>query len=262
MSAAAEPGTVEAWALAFLATDRLEEKLAPPRPPARWAATRPPEPPARPGRPAGLEVATNTRRSVRRGTLRHLPRRARLVHTFAHHELQAAELMAWALLAFADAEPAFRRGLLGICTDELRHLGMYRHWLEEHGYRFGSFPVRDWFWERVPRCRTPVQFVALMGMGLEGGNLDHTERHAGWFREVGDAAAARLTEQVGAEEIAHVRFALHWFRHWTGGIDYDRFRAELVPPLTPRMLQGRPLAQRARRAAGFEDGFLDRLRAE
>ena len=47
-------------------------------------------------------------------------RRAELLHTFLHHELQAAELMCWAILAFPETPEAFRLGLLGVARDEIR----------------------------------------------------------------------------------------------------------------------------------------------
>ena len=112
------------------------------------------EPPPRrlssPGRPAELTVASGSGKTPRTGALRSPERRAQLLHTFLHHELQAAELMCWALLAFAATPRAFRRGLLAICGADIRHMGMYRAYLVELGFDFGSFPVRDWFWERVP----------------------------------------------------------------------------------------------------------------
>ena len=119
--------------------------------------------------------------------------------------------------------------------------------------------MRDWFWQRVPQCQTPLQFVALMGMGFEGGNLDHTRRFAGWFRDVGDDRGARLQEIVGDEEVDHVQFALRWFRSWTDGQDFDRWREELVAPLTPTMMKGSNLAGDRRRRAGFTEAFLQRL---
>ena len=65
--------------------------------------------------------------------------RRRILHALANHELQAAELFAWALLAFPAAPPDFRRGLLRILDDEQRHTRMYIARVEEAGARFGDF---------------------------------------------------------------------------------------------------------------------------
>ncbi len=57
-------------------------------------------------------------------------------------------------------------------------------------------------------------FVAALGIGLEGANLDHTARFAERFRAVGDEAGAALQERICAEEVPHVRFAASWFARW------------------------------------------------
>lgn len=186
-------------------------------------------------------------------------RRAQLIHTFLHHELQAAELMCWALLAFPESGTSFRRGLLGICLDEIRHMQMYRDYLVARGFAYGDFPVRDWFWQRTATCANALEFVALMGMGLEGGNLDHAARYGKAFTEVGDEDAAELQRIVAREEIPHVRFATKWFCEWSGGLDFDTWADSLVGPLTPALFRGREIDLAARREAGFTDEFLARL---
>ena len=198
-------------------------------------------------------------KSVRPGALRDPQRRAQQIHAFLHHELQAAELMAWARLAFADSPIEFRRGLLRIAGDEIRHMRLYRGHLRALGFEVGDFPVRDWFWLRVPRAETPAAFVALMGIGLEGGNLDHATEFARQFREVGDEEGARIQEQVAAEEVGHVRFAARWFAEFTGGLDFDSWSAHIPPPVTPTMLRRKPINTRDRSRAGLDQEFLGRL---
>jgi uncharacterized ferritin-like protein (DUF455 family) len=251
---------VQTWAAQYIAATTLDAKLAPPMPPNHWGSKPEPARVARPGRPPELDLIGRTRRSIKRSQMHNPRRRAQLLHTFWHHELQAAELMCWALLAFPDTPLAFREGLLGICQDEIRHMGLYRDDLLRLGFAIGDFPVRDWFWQRVAQCESPLQFVALMGMGFEGGNLDHTRRYEEWFEAVADHDGARVQRVVGDEEIAHVQFAIHWFREWTGGLDFDRWRAELVAPLTPTMMQGSQLDSCRRARAGFPPGFLEQLR--
>jgi uncharacterized ferritin-like protein (DUF455 family) len=190
-------------------------------------------------------------------------KRAQLLETFLHHEVQAAELMAWAILAFPDAPQAMRRGLLGILGDELRHVAMYGERIAAlGGAPWGSEPPNDWFWQRVPQVASAAAFTATLGIGFEGGNLDHAARFAERLRAAGDAEAAAIQERVGEEEIPHVRFALHWFRELTGGpIDFDAWRAHLPVPLTPTVARGQPLNTRDRARAGFDDAFLARLAA-
>jgi len=211
VSATYPAGTVERWAWEYVSTTDLDHKRAPPPPPRDFAVGAAPLRIAAPGRPAALRVTLRAPKSPGPEAIRAPERRAALIHTFLHHELQAAELMCWALLAFPDTPEAFRLGLLGVARDEIRHMALYEEQLAALGFAYGAFPVRDWFWERVPRVQTALGFVATFGMGLEGANLDHTARFADRFRAIGDEAGAAVQERIGAEEVPHVRFALHWF---------------------------------------------------
>jgi uncharacterized ferritin-like protein (DUF455 family) len=253
-----EPDTVERWAWDYVGSTSLEFKLAPPPPPERWEA----QPVVRrvkaPGRPPELRIVAKAPKT--RG-LSTPTGRARALHTFLHHELQAAELMAWALLAFPGAPREFRVGLLRIALDEVRHMRLYARQIERLGHHVGSFGVRDWFWERIPSCSTPASFVAAMGLGLESANLEHTASFAARFRQAGDEEGARTQEVVGREEIAHVRFGARWFEEFAGGLDFDRWRAALPEPLSPLLMRGRPLERDARMRAGFSAPFLDQLDA-
>ncbi len=254
-------GTVQRWAWDYVLTTSLEEKLAPAPPPDTWEA----DPPVRrldgPGRPPELVPVGPRERTPRTRGLKNPERRAALLHTFLHHELQASELMCWALLAFPDAPRAFQQGILREFDDEIRHMGLYRDHIADLGHPVGSFGVRDWFWERVPAAQTALEFIAILGLGFEGGNLDHSALFAQRFRDAGDEAGARIQEQIGAEEIAHVRFALHWYERWAGPLTLERW-AELLPePLTPWVMRGRPLNREGRRRAGMSELFMDQLAA-
>ena len=114
---------------------------------------------------------------------------------------------------------------------------------------------------RVPACTDAASFVAVMGLGLESANLEHTTGFAARFREAGDEEGARVQEIVGLEEIGHVRFGVRWFAHFTGGLDFDVWAHALPPPLSPLLMRGRPIHREARKRAGQTDVFLDRLEA-
>lgn len=251
--------TVEDWAREYVMTTSLCRKLEPPAPPGDWCR----EPKSVrlevPGRPPELRVQRRRVRSPKPEALSDVRCRARMLHIFWHHELQAAELMCWALLAFADAEPEFRSGLLRVCLDEIRHMHLYQRHIEGLGYHVGAFGVRDWFWQRVPSCESKVAFVALLGMGFEAANLEHAANYAAHFRRAGDEKAGELQERIGAEELAHVRFATRWFTHWMKGCRFHEWRQCLPSPLSPLVLRGAPCAKPARIRAGMPEAFVDAL---
>jgi len=252
---------VETWAEHYVLSTELHFKLTPPPPPKHFKAEAAPRWLDAPGRPPELRPARRGERTPKQEALESPHYRARTLHAFLHHELQAAELMCWALLAFSDAELEFRRGLLAICLDEIRHMGLYAAHIRALGCHVGEFGVRDWFWKRVPSCRTKLEFVAVMGMGLEAANLEYAPDFAARFRLAGDETGARIQERIAAEEVAHVGFATRWFTRWTGGCDFSTWAAQLPAPLSPWVMHGEPIAAEARRRAGMPDDFVAALRA-
>jgi uncharacterized ferritin-like protein (DUF455 family) len=255
------PLDVETWAERYVLSCDLAYKLSPPAPPKSFQDRATPLRLSAPGRPRELRPARRGERTPRQEALEDPRYRARTLHAFLHHELQAAELMCWALLAFPETEPEFRRGLLGICLDELRHMNLYAAHIGALGFRVGDFGIRDWFWKRIPSCTSPLEFVAVMGMGLEAANLEHAPNFAARFRLAGDEAGALIQERIAAEEVAHVGFATRWFTRWTGGCDFEAWSRSLPPPLSPWVMHGTPLATEARRRAGMPQAFLDALAA-
>src|SRR6187402_517967 len=95
---APQGGALEHWAYRYVMSSDLEHKLAPGEPSALrapGAAIRL----AQPGRPPALRVSWAKFKAPKSAhALRAPVRRAQLLHTFWHHELQAAELLCWALL--------------------------------------------------------------------------------------------------------------------------------------------------------------------
>lgn len=255
------PSDVEAWAEAYVLSQELSFKLIPPLAPGNFRPGAPPLRLDRPGRPPELRPARRGERTPKQEALQSPHYRARALHAFFHHELQAAELMCWAILAFPEAEPEFKKGLLGICQDEIRHMNLYADHIQELGSCLGDFGVRDWFWKRVPTCRTKLEFVAVMGMGLEAANLEYARDFAERFRLAGDKVGACIQERIAVEEVAHVRFATRWFERWTGGCDFHAWQQQLPAPLSPWVLHGKPIAEEARLRAGMSEGFLAALRA-
>jgi len=252
---------VEAWAEHYVRTADLSFKLTPCAPPAQFRELSTPLRLLEPGRPPEFRAARRTERTPRLEALKEPQYRARALHAFFHHELQAAELMCWALLAFADAELDFRKGLLGICLDEIRHMNLYRGHIAQLGHEIGDFGVREWFWKRVPTCPSKLAFVSVMGMGLEAANLEYASDFAARFRSVGDEEGARIQERIAKEEVAHVAFATRWFARWTGGCDFQTWASALPAPLSPWVMHGNPIAEDARKKAGMTAEFLRELAA-
>ncbi|HSG40224.1 MAG TPA: DUF455 family protein [Thermoanaerobaculia bacterium] len=250
---------IREFARAVVLTEDLDAKLAPP--PAGLTDDDP-GPPLRietPGRPPHLRFQRVEVPSIEGF---HDPaQRVRILHALANHEFQAAELFAWALLAFPDTPPEFRRGLLRILQDEQRHTRMYIARTEDAGARFGDFPVHGYFWKKVESITTPLRFLCAMSLTFENANLDHTTEYAEAARRAGDLKTATVIERVHQDEIEHVRFGWTWLQVFKGEDEsaWDAFQSNLTWPLRPIRARGRTFYREGREAAGLDAEFIRRL---
>lgn len=218
---------------------------------------------AEPGRPPELVIASRKdRKKLPSPAALHDPEmRVRCLHTFANHELMAIELMAWALLAYPDAGPAFRRGLVHILADEQRHLQLYMDRIADFGEQFGNLPVNDHFWRCAPSLTTPLKWVCAMNLVFEQANLDHAPVFAEHFAAVGDPESAALMRIIEHDEIHHVGFGAHFLAQNTpaGRDAYDVWVENLTFHNTPDRARGADLNAAAREAAGLDPDFIRRL---
>lgn len=253
---------VRDYARSIIEADTLEGKLAPP--PGDLDDSRP-GPPLRidaPARPARLAIAHRIKVPPPQG-MSDPAQRARIVHALANHELQAAELFAWALLAFPEAPAPFRRGLLGILADEQRHCRLYMACMEAHGVHLGDYPVTGHFWNKLAPVTTPLAFVCTMGLTFENANLDFAAQYARGAEDAGDLALARALAQVHADEVRHVHFAWRWLTQLKPAAQspWEAYLATVEWPLGPARARGKDFDTDSRRAAGLDDEFIAHLAA-
>ncbi|MEZ4410597.1 MAG: DUF455 family protein [Polyangiales bacterium] len=168
--------------------------------------------------------------------------RARVLHGFIHHEVQAAELMAWAISRGPCAARVPPR--LADARDEARHVAMYSEHLERLGSRYGDLPVRDWFWQRLPTARTGS--LSPRCAGLEGANLDHAARFAQRFAAAGDPEGARRRLVGGRAPPTQPPVVVTALRRGARGHLRALGRASLTPPLTPWVMRATPSTARQR----------------
>jgi uncharacterized ferritin-like protein (DUF455 family) len=248
------------FARTIVLTEDIDRKLTPPPGELTDAEPGPPFRPNAPGRPPNLRFQTR----IGVPSLEGMPdpaQRRRILHALANHELQAAELFAWALLAFPDTPPEFRRGLLHILEDEQRHTRMYIARMEDAGARFGDYPVNGYFWGKVETITTPLRFLCAMSLTFENANLDHTEDYAEAARRAGDQKTAAVIDRVHLDEIEHVRFGWTWLQVFKKEDEsaWDAFQANLTWPLRPAKARGPAFHREGREAAGLDPEFIRRL---
>ena len=225
----------------------------------------------RPARNAGLRMQGGSHRLPRPGQLAEPEHRKRCLSRFAHHELMAAELFAWALVRWPSLPRPLRRGLLSALVDEQRHCRLYLERLEAHGGQFETDDHSDYFWQQVPVITAspagPRAFLAAVGLTLEQANLDFTLTYRDGFAEAGDLESARVCQLVHDEEIAHVALAARWMTRLdesgasnADATDLDRYLAAVPFPLGPARAKGRRFEAAPRRRAGLSDALIDHVR--
>ena len=230
-------------------------------------ATRPAPPPGQPARDPGLEMLGGAAALPRPGQLADPALRAICLARFAHHELMAVELFAWALLRWPDVPRGLQAGWLGALADEQIHCRLYLDRLAKLGSRLEAHPQSDYFWKQVPGIAAspygPRAFLAALGLTLEQANLDFMGVYRDAFRTAGDEASAQVFERVYSDEIQHVAMAARWLNRLSPEHANDpvgAYEAAVPYPLAASRAKGRRFNADARRAAGLEDSFIDHVR--
>ncbi len=248
----------------------LEAKLAPLRPlPGRAPDLADPGPPLHRGRPArapGLALAGGRDALPRPSELASPAARRACLRRFAHHELMAVELLAWALLRWPELPAGLRAGWLHVLADEQRHCRLYLGRLRALGGAFEGPPLSDYFWRQVPAIADspagPRAFLCALGLTLEQANLDFSLLYRDAFRAAGDEASARVCETVHRDEIEHVRLAARWLHRLDpdAADEVERYEGAVPFPLSAARAKGRRFDAASRRRAGLSETFIEHVR--
>ena len=267
MESTPAPTSVRAWCLRVLEGGALADKLASAA--AVDGSVIPDEPgPAlllrAPARDGVLRMAIGSQKLPRLGELTGKDARIATLSRFAHHELMAVELFAWALLAFPALPAPLRRGLLAAAAEEQAHLALYIERIQAHGAQFGDVPLSDYFWQLVPaisKAADPaLAFLCAQGLTLEQANLDFSMLYRDAFARAGDVDSAGVCQRVHDDEIGHVRLARTWVERLSGKEDVVAYDEHVPFPLSAARAKGRRFEQSARTKAGLSPAFIERVR--
>jgi len=253
--------TLRASCLRVLLSGELEAKLAPLAEPDDSLRGSLPVRCARPARSAALAMAAGAEKLPRPEALTDAAARAAALARFAHHELQAVELFAAALLRWPALPEPVTRALAGIIADEQQHLTLYLARLGSLGASLSEFaPHSDYFWKHAPALLggSAAAFFAGMGLTLEQANLDFSGIYRDAFAAAGDLESAEVCARVHADEIGHVALAARALRELdgAGADDLTRYERAVPFPFSAARAKGRRFDAAARRAAGLDESFI------
>ncbi len=264
------PLTVREYCRHLLESGDIASKLAPPLAPGGGDLDdREPGPALyidRPTREAGLCMRGGAKRLPALDELTDPSARATCLRRFAHHELMAVELFAWALLLWPDVPRRLRQAWLRTLHDEQRHLGLYLCRLHELGSDLSDEPLSDYFWKHAAAIhagtRGPLGFLSAMGLTFEQANLDFTLLYRDAFRGAGDEESARVSQRVHEDEQRHVKLAVRWLERLKrpDESDIEAYEASVPFPLGAARAKGRAFSVSARRGAGLSDAMIEYVR--
>jgi hypothetical protein len=136
------------------------------------------------------------------------PRRAvEFLHRQMNEEINGLEASAQSLCDFPETDWDIRMCLARQCSDEARHVVMFRRLLEERGGHVGQYPVLNFQYRIISRISTLVGRLNIQNRSFEAGGIDAIQSGIGEASEAGDHGLAELFEMQLADEIQHVRFA-------------------------------------------------------
>lgn len=259
--------SIRDFCLELLLSGDLETKLRPPPSDLRDDEPGPARRVGEPARATGLQLVPGAPRLPKPAELNDPAARATCLARFAHHELMAAELFAWALLRWPALPAPLRLGLLEVLADEQRHCHMYLERLRAHESELEQHPLSDYFWKHEPAMAAsphgPRAFLAGMGLTLEQANLDFSLVYRDAFRSAGDEQSALVCERVHADEVRHVRLASTWLERLTpaGTSEIEAYEQAVPFPLGATRAKGRHFDAAGRRSAGLGEAYIEHVRS-
>ncbi len=183
---------------------------------------------------------------------------AAMIHSFAHIEFNAINLV-WDLICrFQEMPIEFYQDWARVAKEETEHFEMLSGRLTELGYQYGDLPAHNGLWQMAED--TGHDLIIRLGVVpriLEARGLDVTPDLIRRFIEINDHRTASLLETIYKEEIGHVNIGTKWFRYACKIQDKnadDEFRI-IISNFMPRGTG--KLNHDARIKAGFSQSELD-----
>jgi uncharacterized ferritin-like protein (DUF455 family) len=132
------------------------------------------------------------------------------LHRQMNEEINGLENSARCLSDFADTDWELRMQLARQCSDEARHVVMFRRIFERRGGVVGQFPVTNFQYRIVTGIDSLAGRMAVQNRSFEADGLDAIHFAIDEAKAKGDHELATLFDAQLADEINHVRFANEW----------------------------------------------------
>jgi uncharacterized ferritin-like protein (DUF455 family) len=132
------------------------------------------------------------------------------LHRQMNEEVNGLENSARCISDFPEADWELRMQLARQCSDEARHVVMFRKIFEGRGGKVGDFPIINFQFRIITRIDSLAGRMAVQNRSFEADGLDAIRFAIDEARAKGDETMAALFDAQLADEINHVRFANEW----------------------------------------------------
>jgi uncharacterized ferritin-like protein (DUF455 family) len=201
----------------------------------------------------------------------HPKARAEFLHRQMNEEINGLEISARNIVDYPDAPWELRMAMARQCSDESRHIEMFRRSYEERGGVVGEYPVLNFQYRILTRIDTLIGRLTVQNRSFEAAGIDAIQKEIQDCRASGEDDLVMLFDAQIADEIEHVRYANTWIktlmneRGARAVLDLSRAVSNANEAL--RLVAGDaiaffPVADDVRREAGFTEAEIDVARAQ
>lgn len=133
-------------------------------------------------------------------------------HRQLNEEINGLENSARCLTDFPDTDWELRMCIARQCSDEARHIDMFRDMLEARGGHLGEYPVMNFQYTIINRIDTLIGRLAVQNRSFEAEGIDAIQFGIEEARAKGQDDIVAFFEAQLADEIMHVRYSNEWIR--------------------------------------------------
>jgi uncharacterized ferritin-like protein (DUF455 family) len=137
----------------------------------------------------------------------HPEREVEFFHRQMNEEVNGMECAARALTDFPEADWELRMAIARQCSDEARHVEMFRAALESRGGHVGQAPVLNFQYRIITHIDDLCGRLAVQNRAFETEGVDAVEPEIAACAARGDLVMSHRYDAQLADEIGHVRFA-------------------------------------------------------
>jgi uncharacterized ferritin-like protein (DUF455 family) len=133
-------------------------------------------------------------------------------HRQMNEEMNGVENAAQSLADFPEAEWGVRMSIARQCSDEARHVQMFRRIFESRGGKIGEYPILNFQYCIIANLGELLSRLAVQNRSFEASGIDAVSFAIDDARKKCDQELVDLFEMQQADEITHVRFANEYIR--------------------------------------------------